>query len=105
MVVISDEDKDIPPFGHLTDYLCFAGIYREMYLYSYPDRYISSFYVNASMSGKLDIHIDYVGETINKPLFQLKKDDKLIKEFKERIPVIFDDINEGLMGGTDEKTK
>lgn len=83
LVVISDEDKDIPPFGNLTDYLCFAGIYREMYLYSYPDKYISSFYVNASMSGKLDIHIDYVGETINKPLFQLKKDDKLIKEFKE----------------------
>ena len=29
----------------------------------------------------------------------------ILKEFKEKIPVIFDDINEGLMGGTDEKTK
>ena len=29
----------------------------------------------------------------------------ILKEFKEKIPVIFDYINEGLMGGTDEKTK
>lgn len=29
----------------------------------------------------------------------------ILKEFKEKIPVIFDDINEGLMGGINEKAE
>lgn len=83
LVVTSDEDKDIPPFGGLADYLCFAGIYREMYLYSYPKSYISSFYVRTSKDGELDIDITYKGEIKTKPLIRLEKDGNLIKEFSE----------------------
>ena len=30
--VDSRERKDIPPYGHLVDYLTFGGIYRDVYL-------------------------------------------------------------------------
>jgi beta-galactosidase len=30
--VDSSERRDIPPFGHVVDYLCYGGIYREVFL-------------------------------------------------------------------------
>lgn len=40
VMVDSTERKDIPPFGHVIDYLCFGGIYREVAL-----RIVDPFYI------------------------------------------------------------
>lgn len=38
--VDSTERKDIPPFGHVVDYLCYGGIYREVSLRSQASSFI-----------------------------------------------------------------
>ena len=32
VIVDSHEQKDVPPFGNVVDYLCYGGIYREVYI-------------------------------------------------------------------------
>ena len=63
LLVILDgkEDKDYPPFGFAIDYLTFAGIYREVELYSHPKTYLKNIFVNAKMDGTLSIKYDIVG--------------------------------------------
>lgn len=43
--VDSRERKDIPPFGHLVDYLTFGGIYRDVTLKILAEEYIEDVYV------------------------------------------------------------
>ncbi|MEG2540158.1 MAG: glycoside hydrolase family 2 TIM barrel-domain containing protein [Clostridia bacterium] len=45
--VDSNERADIPPFGNVIDYLCYGGIYREVYLKVLPLSYIANAYVTA----------------------------------------------------------
>lgn len=40
--VDSTERKDIPPFGHLVDYLTFGGIYRDVQIRAVPDAFIDN---------------------------------------------------------------
>lgn len=46
--VDSHEREDIPPFGHLVDYLTFGGIYRDVNLLIVPDTHIENIFINAS---------------------------------------------------------
>jgi beta-galactosidase len=43
--VDSNERKDVPPFGHLVDYLTFGGIYRDVWLKVLPAQYINNVFV------------------------------------------------------------
>ncbi|MBW6465150.1 MAG: hypothetical protein K0B06_01440 [Brevefilum sp.] len=43
--VDSRERKDIPPFGHLVDYLTFGGIYRDVYLRTVHPTFIQDLFV------------------------------------------------------------
>ena len=43
--VDSRERKDIPPYGHLVDYLTFGGIYRDVYLTFVNPTYIENIYI------------------------------------------------------------
>ena len=43
--VDSRERKDVPPFGHLVDYLTFGGIYRDVWLKILPEMYIDNVFV------------------------------------------------------------
>lgn len=43
--VDSRELEDIPPFGGVVDYLCYGGIYREVYLYVKEEIYIESLHL------------------------------------------------------------
>lgn len=45
--VDSREDPQVPPFGHVVDYLCYGGIYREVSLLVVPTEYISDLYIHA----------------------------------------------------------
>lgn len=40
--VDSTERADVPPFGHVVDYLCFGGIYRDVYFRTQDEAYITS---------------------------------------------------------------
>jgi beta-galactosidase len=46
--VDSTERKDIPPFGHLVDYLTFGGIYRDVALRFVPDVFIENVFAKPS---------------------------------------------------------
>lgn len=49
----STERNDMPPFGHMVDYLCYGGIYREVYLDIYDPVYIEDVFVKTP--GALDV--------------------------------------------------
>ena len=46
VVVDSRERADIPPFGHVIDYLTYGGIYREVWLEVTGEAYLQNFRVN-----------------------------------------------------------
>lgn len=96
VIVDSTEIKDIPPFGHLIDYLAFSGIYRPVTLYILPKTYIKTVHIATHESEKLQkdrmlMEIDVVVEQENTTEYKLKAelfyDSKLIYEevFKEKI--------------------
>lgn len=43
--VDSNESKDIPPYGHLVDYMTFGGIYRDVYLTCVEPVFIENLFV------------------------------------------------------------
>ena len=43
--VDSTEREEIPPFGNVVDYLCFGGIYREVWLEYVPQQHIEDIFV------------------------------------------------------------
>jgi beta-galactosidase len=57
LIVIVDtrEDKTIPPFGDIVDYLTFGGIYRAVDIYAHPSSYIDSLAISADMEGHLEV--------------------------------------------------
>ncbi len=64
--VDSTERSEIPPFGNVVDYLCYGGIYREVFLEITEDTYISDVFIrtkNACSETKL-IDADV---TLNRP--------------------------------------
>ena len=72
VVLDSHENENYPPFGFAVDYLTFAGIYREVSLFSHPKTYLKNIYVNGKMDGTLSIQYDVVGQSdikVNHTLF------------------------------------
>ena len=63
LVVILDshENESYPPFGYAVDYLTFAGIYREVSLFSHPKTYVKDIFVNAKMDGTITLKYEVVG--------------------------------------------
>ncbi|MFA7111744.1 MAG: glycoside hydrolase family 2 TIM barrel-domain containing protein, partial [Bacilli bacterium] len=83
VVVDSREDKTIPPFGNIVDYLTFGGIYRDVFLLIKPKKYISNLYCNGDMHGNLNISYTLSDNvTANYTLtYELYFDKKLIQSF------------------------
>ena len=48
VIVDSRELPEAPPFGHVVDYLCYGGIYREVFLRIQESDYISSVFAKPS---------------------------------------------------------
>ena len=95
VVVDSNEDTDIPPFGFALDYMTFSGIYREVYLIDTPKTYLSNIYVHGDMKGQVDVLYDINGSDGVNVKHQLIDGDKLIKEsnknsFKVANPTLWD---------------
>lgn len=79
VVVDSNEDPLVPPFGKVVDYLTFAGIYRPVSIISRPKTYISSLYVRGDKLGNIHCEIETVGDDIPNIHYELLKDGKVIK--------------------------
>jgi beta-galactosidase len=47
-VVDSTERPDVPPFGHVIDYLTYGGIYREVQLETVPELHIADLWVHSA---------------------------------------------------------
>jgi beta-galactosidase len=89
VVVDSEEDPTVPPFGKAVDYLTFAGIYRPVSLEIVPKTYIGALHASADMKGNLSIKLDLAGEKGPAEVsYKLEKGCKPIKEFTEANVVI-----------------
>ncbi|MFA5481168.1 MAG: sugar-binding domain-containing protein, partial [Bacilli bacterium] len=55
VIVDSQEDKTVPPFGGVVDYLAFGGIYREVEIDVKPHIYLERVFVDADHQGHLRI--------------------------------------------------
>ena len=83
MVVLVDSEEDplIPPFGHIVDYLTFAGIYRKVRIDAYPEAYIKDIYPIAKADGFLKLEITYGAKNDKlKSHFQVFDGEKLLVE-------------------------
>ncbi len=51
--VDSRESQNLPPFGHVIDYLTYGGIYRNVFLELRPECFVADVYVQPEVSGAL----------------------------------------------------
>lgn len=61
VVLDAREDKDVPPFGYIVDYLAFGGIYREVELVIRPKVHLEDVRVSADMLGNVKVDSRLVG--------------------------------------------
>ena len=61
VILDSHENENYPPFGYAVDYLTFAGIYREVSLFSHPKTYLKNIYVSSKVDGTISLKYDVVG--------------------------------------------
>jgi Beta-galactosidase/beta-glucuronidase len=85
LLVICDsrEDKTIPPFGFVVDYLTFGGIYRDVFLITEPKKFISNLYASGDQYGDLKILYD-LSENVSKNYrlsYELYFEDELVEKF------------------------
>lgn len=66
LMVDSTEREDIPPFGNVVDYLCYGGVYREVWLEIVEDVYISDAFIRTKNILLQNKYID-VDVTLNNP--------------------------------------
>lgn len=83
VVLDSREDKLIPPFGFVVDYLTYGGIYRDVFLIQKPKVYFSDIFVHGSMDGSLKISKNICGNPSNllKVDYKLYYEEKIVKTF------------------------
>ena len=63
--VDSTERDDVPPFGNVVDYLCYGGIYREVWLEKVSETYIEDVFVRTRNVLSAEKYLD-VDVTFNK---------------------------------------
>lgn len=86
VIVDSTEIKDIPPFGHLVDYLGFSGIYREVSLLIMPKAHIELMHVMTDeapsmIPSDMTLNIDLMIKQDKDDIFKVKAsvlDDKSV---------------------------
>ncbi len=80
------ERPDVPPFGFVIDYLCFGGLYREVWLDEKEREHIEDVYVNASHDGSLKISVTADGSDRDLRLTVLDGDETIKTFFgRERV--------------------
>lgn len=85
VIVDSNEQKDVPPFGNVVDYLCYGGIYREVYIDIKPKINIDRLMVEGNMYGQLRVRKNIINPDYNKYelTYKLIYNDEVLAEFKD----------------------
>ena len=83
MVLDSRENENYPPFGFAIDYLTFAGIYREVTLYSHPKTYLKDIQVIAKIDGSIEINYKVIGNSDIKLNHTLFYKESVVTEFAD----------------------
>lgn len=84
VVLDSNEDVDVPPFGFAVDYLTYGGIYREVSINIYPKVYIKKVLVNANCDGIIKVNPITNNNTYNSKItYEIIDNNKIIATFKE----------------------
>ena len=94
VVLDSNEDPLIPPFGYAVDYLTFSGIYREVSIEIHPKTYLDNIFIKANAQGEVNVSYDVVGNAA-KVSHKLMDGDKVLLEtsdnsFKIDNPILWD---------------
>ncbi|MBN2540477.1 MAG: glycoside hydrolase family 2 protein [Bacilli bacterium] len=85
VVVDSTEIDNVPPFGHLIDYLAFSGIYREVYLQVLPKTHMKS--IHASTEEAPSLRPEEMALALHVKIANESK-----KEYQIRIHLYFEEI-------------
>ena len=77
VIVDSTEVKDIPPFGHLIDYLAYSGIYREVELKVFDSPYLDEIQLSTFEAASLEtnemlLHIEGALRLVGDESYTLK---------------------------------
>ncbi len=88
IIIILDghEDKDIPPFGNVVDYLSFCGIYREVFLEIKKEVYLENVFIDAAINGLTKVRSVIFNDKKlpYKIIYQIKdQSGKIIKESED----------------------
>lgn len=79
--VDSRESLNIPPFGHVIDYMTYGGIYRDVYIDIKEPVYIQDVFVKPEISGKMISEVSLYGECHETKLRQVvEKDGQIVCE-------------------------
>lgn len=62
VIVDSRESRNIPPFGHVIDYMTYGGIYRDVYIDVKNKTYISDVFAKPKAGGEITSEIKIFGE-------------------------------------------
>ena len=85
VVVDSHEQKDVPPFGNVVDYLCYGGIYREVYIDIKPKISLERLMVEGNMYGQLRVRKNIINPD-NEDFsiaYKLSYKDEVVAEFND----------------------
>lgn len=95
--VDSRESLNIPPFGHVIDYMTYGGIYRDVYVEVKESTFIQDVFVKPEISGKIVSDVELAGDIKDIKLKQtISKDGKIVFEKKLKAESNFVQI-EGLV--------
>ena len=85
VVVDSHEQKDVPPFGNVVDYLCYGGIYREVHIDIKPKINIDRLMVEGNMYGQLRVRKNIINPDNEEYsiFYKLSFNNEVIAEFKD----------------------
>ena len=91
VILDSRESLNIPPFGHVIDYLTYGGLYREAYIDIKDKAYIEDVFVKtvSCLNNEKTIRIEVTAKTKEDPEFELKvfdSEDKLVETMTSKEP-------------------
>lgn len=86
--VDSREREDIPPFGHVIDYLTFGGIYRDVWHYHVSQTYIKNIYFKYEVLN----HDGHKGSVTCSPIIEIDSRD-VVKEVSGKLTICNEERN------------
>lgn len=82
VVLDSSEDKNVPPFGFVVDYLTYGGIYREVSVNVHPKTYLKNIFVHADMNGNVKLEFTQVGRATLDYTNEILDNNQVVASFK-----------------------